>query len=178
MERSRQHFFNQRLIKTTRWPLNWIWDWLAWKSKQSVICDMWSVICGVVSWKWKRLTFVSREKISSSFRCLQKNTLDRELTYAVLNLSTWWQIIQILIFHQSHPMHCKKRSKIVIQTLILIFEIFSRHCLYIVAHSLEARGEGGGEASPFANGFHKHLFDWLDTLPNDITVALSYQSLI
>ena len=176
MERSPQHLFNQRLIKTTRWPLNWIWDWLAWKSKQSVICDQWYVVSYHGNEKDLHL-WVEKRSPAPSDVC-KKNTLDRELTYAVLNLSTWWQIIQILIFHQSHPMHCKKRSRIVIQTLILIFEIFSRHCLYIVAHSLEARGEGGGEASPFANGFHKHLFDWLDTLPNDITVALSYQSLI
>ena len=147
--------------------------------KVKTICDMWSVICGVVSWKWKRLTFVSREKISSSFRCLQKNTLDRELTYAVLNLSTRWQIIQIqfLIFHQSNPMHCKKRSKLVIHTMRPYLKS-SRDIVFTLLHILLKLREGRREASPFANGFHKHLFDWLDTLPNDITVALSYQSLI
>ena len=51
----------------------------------------------------KILTFVSREKISSSFRCLQKTCIRSGTDiYARLNLSMWWQIIQIqfLTFHR------------------------------------------------------------------------------
>ena len=108
-----------------------------------------NVMCGVVSWKWKRLTFVSREKISSSFRCLQKNTLDRELTYAVLNLSTRWQIIQIqfLIFHQSNPMHCKTRSKLVIHTMRPYLKS-SRDIVFTLLHILLKLEGREGERLP------------------------------